>query len=88
VRVIRVDRLWTATTSGLPERTNAKVEIEIRRYGPLTDIVRRNAPTLVRRFGTEHVVRCQRTSNTFKRKLTHRLDRDRVFDRREDTRAD
>ena len=55
---------------------------------PLTDIVRRHAPTLVRRFGTKHVRRCQRTSNTLERKLTHRLDRDRVFDRRENTRTD
>src|SRR6516164_3974031 len=56
--------------------------------GPLTDIVRRHLPALVRRFGTEHVIRCQRTSNTFERKLTHRLDRDRVFDRRENARTD
>jgi hypothetical protein len=56
--------------------------------GPLTDIARRHFPALVRRFGTEHVIRCQRTPNTLERKLTHRLDRDRVFDRREDARTD
>ena len=56
---------------------------------PIGDIVRRHAPTLVRRFGgAEHVVRCQGTSNTFQHKLTHRLDRDRVFDRRENARTD
>src|SRR5262252_1239062 len=43
---------------------------------------------LVRRFGPEHVICCQRTSNTLERKLAHRLDRDGVSDRRENARAD
>jgi hypothetical protein len=55
----------------------------------ISGLVRRSKRSqLIRRFGTEHIVRCQRTSNTFERKLTHRLDRDRVFDRREYARTD
>jgi hypothetical protein len=52
-------------------------------------LVRRSKRSrLIRRFGTEHVISCQRTSNTFQCELTHRLDRDRVFDRRENARTD
>jgi hypothetical protein len=55
----------------------------------LSGLVRRSKRSqLIRRFGIEHVIRCQRTSNTFEGKLTHRLDRDRVFDRRENARTD
>ena len=82
-------------TSGEHDRMSAyapKADISIPhrhvRFGPLIDIVWDHAPTSVRRFGTEHVVCCQRTSNPFERKLTHRLDCDRIFDRRENTRTD
>jgi hypothetical protein len=75
-------------TSGLTSETDIVRPPRHVRLVPTADMVRRHAPTLVRRFGIEHVVRCQRTSNTFERKLTHRLDRDRVFDRCEDTWTD
>ena len=79
---------WRLSDAG--RRTRGAVPSSGRHPKPftLTDIAWRQAPALICRFGTEHVIRCQRTSNTFERKLTHWLDRDRVFDRREDAWTD
>jgi hypothetical protein len=57
------------------------------RLGPYADIdLRRRA--LVCGFGGKHVVSRQRPPDTFERELTHRLDRDGIFNRHEDARTD
>jgi hypothetical protein len=43
--------------SGLAQKADVRVAHRHVCFGPLTDITRRDLPALVRRFGTEHVVR-------------------------------